>query len=54
MRYTDGTTFTSFDKFEVFEKYENDRNVDAWGSGGMEIAGYETIEHLEEGHWEYR
>lgn len=52
--YNDGTIFTTFDEMEAYNKYCNDRNVAGWGTGEDQIKGYETINHPEEGHWEYR
>lgn len=57
--YEDGYKYTTFDSMEAYNKYGEGYDdvhgfVINWGTGGMEIAGYETIEHPEEGHWEYR
>ena len=57
--YEDGYKYTTFNSTEAYNKYgegydETHGYVINWGTGGMEIAGYETINHPEEGHWEYR
>lgn len=57
VHYNNGTEKTFYSEKEAFHEYEGNPNVGSWGNS---IENYikdyytETIEHPEEGHWEYR
>lgn len=57
--YEDGYIYYTFDSTEVYNKYGEGYDathgfVINWGTGGMAISGYKTINHPEKGHGEYR
>ncbi len=58
VEYQDGYVYTTFSEAEAFNLYGTKDSTHgiahSWGTGEDQIKGYKTINHPEEGHWEYR
>ena len=58
VEYQDGYVYTTFSEAEAFNLYGTKDPTHgiahSWGTGEDQIKGYKTVNHPEEGHWEYR